>query len=96
MVAVLVEIAEVSDIQYLATQQFKAKSSELAGMSCTNLINGAFTSLLAANCCLSGWLSGGVVILYCTSTVTATFLYLNSSQNSTHQTHKRISPSPPA
>ena len=40
MVAVLVEIAEVSDIQFLATQQFKAKSSELAGMSCTNLING--------------------------------------------------------
>jgi manganese-dependent inorganic pyrophosphatase len=40
MVTVLVEIAEVDDIQFLATQQFKAKSSELAGLSCNALVNG--------------------------------------------------------
>ena len=40
MVTVLVEIAEVDDIQFLATQQFKAKSSELAGLSCNALCNG--------------------------------------------------------
>lgn len=40
MVAVLSEIAEVDDIQYLATQQFKAKSRELAGLSAHGLVNG--------------------------------------------------------
>lgn len=40
MVAVLAEIAEVDDIQFLATQQFKAKSKELAGLSAHGLVNG--------------------------------------------------------
>lgn len=40
MVAVLSEIAEVDDIQFLATQQFKAKSKELAGLSAHGLVNG--------------------------------------------------------
>merc|ERR1711871_332681 len=40
MVAVLCEIAEVKDIQYLASQQFKAKSRELAGMTAHQLVNG--------------------------------------------------------
>ena len=40
MVAVLVELAEVDDVQFLATQQFKAKSSELAGLTADALING--------------------------------------------------------
>ena len=31
---------QVDDIQFLATQQFKAKSSELAGLSCHALCNG--------------------------------------------------------
>jgi hypothetical protein len=33
IVAVLAEIAQVDDIQALASQQFKAKSKELAGLS---------------------------------------------------------------
>eukprot|EP00596_Hydrurales_sp_CCMP1899_P007111 CAMPEP_0119042480 /NCGR_PEP_ID=MMETSP1177-20130426/15385_1 /TAXON_ID=2985 /ORGANISM="Ochromonas sp, Strain CCMP1899" /LENGTH=385 /DNA_ID=CAMNT_0007009313 /DNA_START=222 /DNA_END=1382 /DNA_ORIENTATION=- len=40
MVTVLVEIADVDDIQFLASQQFKAKSSELAGLSSSALVNG--------------------------------------------------------
>ena len=40
MVAVLVQIAEVEDIQLLASQQFKAKSRELAGLSAQALCNG--------------------------------------------------------
>lgn len=40
MVAVLAEISEVEDIQLLASQQFKAKSRELATMSAVNLVNG--------------------------------------------------------
>ena len=40
MVAVLVELAGVEDIQLLASQQFKAKSKELAGMSSNALCNG--------------------------------------------------------
>jgi len=40
MVAVLAEIAEVEDIQLLASQQFKAKSKELAGLSAHGLVNG--------------------------------------------------------
>lgn len=40
MVAVLSEIAGVDDIQYLASQQFKAKSKELAGLSAHGLVNG--------------------------------------------------------
>lgn len=40
MVATLVEIAEVEDIQYLATQQFKAKSAELGLLSANELVNG--------------------------------------------------------
>ena len=40
MVAVLSEIAQVDDIQFLATQQFKAKSKELAGLSAHGLVNG--------------------------------------------------------
>lgn len=40
IVAVLAEIAQVDDIQLLATQQFKAKSKELAGLSAHGLVNG--------------------------------------------------------
>lgn len=40
MVAILVELAEVEDVQLLASQQFKAKSSELAGLSTDMLVNG--------------------------------------------------------
>lgn len=40
MVAILVEIAEVQDVQDLASRQFKAKSHELAGLSSSALING--------------------------------------------------------
>lgn len=40
MVAVLVELAEVEDVQLLASQQFKAKSSELATMTPKALCNG--------------------------------------------------------
>ncbi len=40
MVAVLIEIADVADVQTLASHQFKAKSSELAGLSCSALCNG--------------------------------------------------------
>ncbi len=40
MVAILSEIAEVDDIQFLASQQFKAKSKELAGLSAHGLVNG--------------------------------------------------------
>ena len=40
IVAVLADIAEVSDIQLLASQQFKAKSKELAGLSAVALVNG--------------------------------------------------------
>ncbi|KAJ1414298.1 hypothetical protein B484DRAFT_454846 [Ochromonadaceae sp. CCMP2298] len=40
MVAVLVELAEVENVQELASEQFKAKSSELAGLSADALVNG--------------------------------------------------------
>ncbi len=40
IVAVLNEIAEVEDIQHLASQQFKAKSKELAGLTSSQLVNG--------------------------------------------------------
>mmetsp|Transcript_33976 Transcript_33976/g.82167 ORF Transcript_33976/g.82167 Transcript_33976/m.82167 type:complete len:481 (-) Transcript_33976:162-1604(-) len=40
MVAVLSELSGVDDIQFLATQQFKAKSKELAGLSAHGLVNG--------------------------------------------------------
>lgn len=40
MVAVLAEIAGVKDIQFLASQQFKAKSRELASLSAHALVNG--------------------------------------------------------
>lgn len=40
MVAVLVQLAEIEDVQSLASQQFKAKSSELAGLSPEVLISG--------------------------------------------------------
>jgi manganese-dependent inorganic pyrophosphatase len=40
MVAILTELAEVEDVQLLASQQFKAKSSELAGLSANALCNG--------------------------------------------------------
>jgi inorganic pyrophosphatase/exopolyphosphatase len=40
MVAVLIELAEVDHVEELASQQFKAKSSELAGLSCNALCNG--------------------------------------------------------
>lgn len=40
MVAVLVEIAGVDDVQLLASNQFKAKSSELAGLTAIALVNG--------------------------------------------------------
>lgn len=40
MVAILVQLAGVEDVQMLASQQFKAKSHELAGLSASMLING--------------------------------------------------------
>lgn len=40
IVAVLADIARVDDIQLLATQQFKAKSKELASLSAHALVNG--------------------------------------------------------
>lgn len=40
MVAVLADIAGVNDIQLLASQQFKAKSKELANLSAHALVNG--------------------------------------------------------
>lgn len=40
MVAVLADLTEVDDIQLLASQQFKAKSKELAGLSAHGLVNG--------------------------------------------------------
>eukprot|EP01038_Epipyxis_sp_PR26KG_P010720 gene10720-14396_t len=40
MVAILVELAGVEDVQFLATQQFKAKSSELAFLTPNALCNG--------------------------------------------------------
>jgi len=40
IVAVLVELIGVPDVQELASQQFKAKSHELAGLSASQLING--------------------------------------------------------
>ena len=40
MVTVLVEIAGVDDVQFLASQQFKAKSSELANLTGDVLVNG--------------------------------------------------------
>lgn len=40
MVAILVELAGVEDVQELASQQFKAKSHELAGLTSHALING--------------------------------------------------------
>jgi len=40
MVAALVEMAGVEDVQFLASQQFKAKSSELAGLTADVLVNG--------------------------------------------------------
>ena len=40
MVAILVDIAGVNNIQHMATQQFKAKSSELGGMGASALVTG--------------------------------------------------------
>jgi manganese-dependent inorganic pyrophosphatase len=40
IVAALVELAGVEDVQLLASKQFKAKSSELAGLTAEMLING--------------------------------------------------------
>lgn len=40
MVAVLADLSGVDDIQFLASQQFKAKSKELAGLSAHGLVNG--------------------------------------------------------
>ena len=40
MVAVLSDIAEVDDIQLLASRQFKAKSRDLASLSAVGLVNG--------------------------------------------------------
>lgn len=40
MVAVLVELAGVDDVQHLAAKQFKAKSHELAGLTADQLVNG--------------------------------------------------------
>lgn len=40
MVAVLVELAGVDDVQHLAVKQFKAKSHELAGLTADSLVNG--------------------------------------------------------
>ena len=40
MVAVLADLSAVDDIQFLASQQFKAKSRELAGLSAHGLVNG--------------------------------------------------------
>jgi len=40
MLSILVELVGVDDVQYLASQQFKAKSSELANLSARQLITG--------------------------------------------------------
>lgn len=40
MVAILVQLLEVADVQFLASQQFKAKSSELGGLSARSLVTG--------------------------------------------------------
>ena len=40
MVAVMADIAEVDDIQLLASRQFKAKSRDLASLSAVGLVNG--------------------------------------------------------
>jgi inorganic pyrophosphatase/exopolyphosphatase len=40
MVAILADLCGVDNIQYLASQQFKAKSRELAGLSAHGLVNG--------------------------------------------------------
>ena len=40
MVAILVQLLEIEDVQYLASQQFKAKSSELGGLSAKALVTG--------------------------------------------------------
>lgn len=40
MVAVLADLAEVKDIQLLASRQFKAKSRDLASLSAVGLVNG--------------------------------------------------------
>jgi hypothetical protein len=47
-VAALVELAGVEDVQLLATQQFKAKSSELGAMSAYALCNGKIVGVIAA------------------------------------------------
>jgi manganese-dependent inorganic pyrophosphatase len=40
MVAILVQLLEVEDVQHLCSQQFKAKSSELSGLSAKSLVTG--------------------------------------------------------
>jgi inorganic pyrophosphatase/exopolyphosphatase len=40
MVAILVQLLEVDDVQHLCSQQFKAKSSELSGLSAKSLVTG--------------------------------------------------------
>lgn len=40
IVAILVQLLEIADVQFLASQQFKAKSSELGGLSAKSLITG--------------------------------------------------------
>ena len=40
MVATLVQLLDIDDVQYLASQQFKAKSSELGGLSAKSLVTG--------------------------------------------------------
>mmetsp|Transcript_17101 Transcript_17101/g.49421 ORF Transcript_17101/g.49421 Transcript_17101/m.49421 type:complete len:483 (-) Transcript_17101:56-1504(-) len=61
MVAVLAEIATVDDIQYLASQQFKAKSRELAHMSAVDLVNGDQKSFSFAASGFKGEVGFGVV-----------------------------------
>jgi inorganic pyrophosphatase/exopolyphosphatase len=40
MVAILSEIAEITNLQELVSQQFRAKSQELAGLTAEALVNG--------------------------------------------------------
>jgi inorganic pyrophosphatase/exopolyphosphatase len=61
MVTVLVEIAGVEDIQFLATQQFKAKSSELAGLSSMALVNGDCKEFFFKTAAFNGGIGFSVV-----------------------------------
>mmetsp|Transcript_1530 Transcript_1530/g.2431 ORF Transcript_1530/g.2431 Transcript_1530/m.2431 type:complete len:476 (-) Transcript_1530:238-1665(-) len=61
MVAVLADIAGVDDIQLLASQQFKAKSKELANLSAVGLVNGDQKSFSYATSGFTGDIGFAVV-----------------------------------